>query len=144
MLFLSALFVMFSNKVYLGYYFLVFNAGPEFLITHPSVDVNEYGYNLRPSSLRDKVVNYIIECSGFIFFKPWFLYTLWGVFLILFHLRGQVPLIISMLILSGFLYLLGLIFLGNASDARLIFYSTVAFYFSTFVMFFQESKGKKT
>jgi hypothetical protein len=132
-------FCMLTNKIQLSYYLLGFNEGPEFLITHPSIDVNEYGYQLRQSSLRDKVVNYVIEWSGYSFLKPWFLYVIWFSLFMMFYIKRRVPLIISTLILSGSLYLTSLIFLGNAADARLIFYSTLAFYFSAFALCTQKS-----
>lgn len=133
---------MLSNKIQLSYYLLGLNDGPEFLITHPGIDENEYGYRLSKSVFRDKVVSYIIQWSGYSFFKPWLLYLTWSLLLVIFYIRQQVPLIVFTLFVSGALYLVGLIFLGNAADARLIFYSTTAFYFSTFVLIFRANIDK--
>lgn len=132
-----------NNKYQLGFYLFGLNEGPQFLITHPSVDANEYGYELKRSELRDWVVSTIVQNSGYIFLKPWFLYVIWFVFFILAYVFVGVPTIISMLILSGFLYILGLIFMGNAADARLIFYPTIVFYFSFYVLLFKKTSMNK-
>ena len=122
----------FNNKFQLTRYLLGANSGKQFLITAPSVDENEYGYSLSESSLRDSVVNYIVNASRLMFFKPWFLYLLSICALIrMVHIKALTESYLT-LFLSAIFYFASNVIFGNAADARLLFYSTTSLSIFTF------------
>ena len=117
--------------------------GKQFLITHPSVDKNEFGYVLPESSVREWAVRYIIDSSSIFFLKPWFIYL---VSLALF-VYGVVARLIGLemvtLGMSGFLYFMSLVGFGNAADARLPFYTNVIAIISIFIIISRILKKKE-
>jgi hypothetical protein len=114
----------FSHKAHLSKYLLGFNHGDQFLITAPSIDKNEYGYELADSSLRESIVTYIRTASQYSYLKPWFLYGMALALLIYRSWKKTRTIEEDVLVLSAFLYLMSLIVFGNAADARLVFYTT--------------------
>lgn len=123
----------FYNKFQLTKHMIGANAGEQFIITAPAIDKNEYGYSLPESPLRDTAVGYIIKASNLPFFRPWFIYLMSiGVFIYMFCVRKLTVEYLT-IFFSSSLYFAGLIMMGNATDARLLFYSTTAFLIFTFV-----------
>lgn len=117
----------FYNKYYMTKYLIGMHSGPQFLITHPYIDKNEYSIELGNSQLREKFVNYINKLSSLFLFKPWliiFLSTILLMWFSIFYYRDNFYLTIQS---SGIFYFLGIILLGNAADARLLFYSNTLF-----------------
>ena len=114
---------IFYNKFLLAKYLLGINHGDQFIITHPAIDDNEYGYFLHASPLRDKAISYILSASQMLIFRPWFFHLLNLVFLIFLLFKKRLSVEYACLYLSGAFYMAGIILFGNAADARLIFYS---------------------
>jgi hypothetical protein len=115
------------NKYHMTKYLIGMHSGPQFLITHPYIDKNEYSIDLGKSQLREKLVNYIYKYSSLYLFKPWIIIVLSTILVLwftVFYFRDNFYLIIQS---SGLLYFFGIILLGNASDARLLFYSNTLF-----------------
>lgn len=130
----------FSYKFQLTKYMVGANDGAPFLITHPYIDNNEYGYSLPASSLRNTVVAYIGNASQWAFFKPWFLYLASIVaFIYLIWIRALTASYLT-LFLSALFYFAGLVLFGNAADARLPFYATTAFLMVTGISVFEFMK----
>ena len=130
----------FSYKFSLTKYMIGANDGTQFLITAPSVDKNEYGYLLPKSSIRDSTVNYIIHASELPFFKPWFLYIIsFGSLVYLVWARALTA-GHSTIFLSAIFYFGGLVILGNAADARLLFYTTTTLSMFTFISILEPPK----
>lgn len=123
----------FYNKFQLGKFMLGGNQGAQFLITAPSINENEYGYELAKSPMRDSFVNYIIHSSEWVFFKPWFLYSLSLIALIFMVWSKAIAVDSLAIFLSGGFYLLGLLLFGNAADARLPFYTTTTLFLFTYI-----------
>lgn len=121
-------FCMLTNKILLSAYLFGWNDGTPFLITHPNIDENEYGYRLVPSKIRDRVVSLIISLSAILIFKAWVLAILCPLFLIVLFLRHRLTIALFAIYLSGLMYALGLVIFGNAADARLLFYSNSIFF----------------
>jgi len=119
---------MLTNKILLSEYLFGWNSGTPFLITHPNLDENEYGYKLVPSKMRDRAVSYIINFSAFPIFKAWVLVILCPLFLVGLLLRRRLNISFFAIYSSGLMYALGLIVFGNATDARLLFYSNSIFF----------------
>ena len=115
-----------NNKFQLAKHLLGANEGEQFLITHPSVDNNEYGYSLPESALRNVAVAYIIHAAKLPFFKPWFLYLISIVALAYMIRVKALTAGYLTLYLSAVFYFAGLVVFGNAADARLLFYTTSA------------------
>lgn len=130
------------NKYQMTKFLVGFNSGQQFLITNPSIIDNEYGYKLSDSKIRDFFVNYITNASKIFILKPWFIYLI--VFFVLFYLIIKRKLNIELFVLfsSSLLYFGGLVLLGNASDARLPFYTTVTFIIFLSLAFFEIKKLK--
>ena len=116
----------FYNKFQLTKYLIGAHKGPQFLITHPFIEKNEFGISLHPSFFRDLAVGYIYHSSRFPLFKPWFLYLFSIVLFVYSILTGRLTIEYSTIYFSGFFYLTGTILFGNAADARLPFYTTTA------------------
>ena len=131
------------NKFHLMRYMVGANSGTQFLITHPSVDKNEFGYELKDSKLREVFLSYIIETSSMFFVKPWFIYILSiGSFGWLYRRKKLKPEYLT-LYLSGIFYFSSFVLFGNAADARLLFYTTTTsalIIFITFIEFFLKGK----
>ena len=123
----------FSNKFQLTKYMVGADHAPQFLITSPSIDSNEYGYELVSSPIRDAVVTYIVDGSASVFFKPWFIYLIsFGLLLYMLKIKAMTGAHLT-LFLSAVFYFGGLIIFGNAADARLLFYTTTALSIFTFI-----------
>ncbi|MFZ3231125.1 MAG: hypothetical protein WA160_13035 [Pseudobdellovibrio sp.] len=133
-----------NNKYLLTKFMVGANVGPQFIITHPSVDENEYGYALQKSDLRDTGFKYIIGASQFSIFRPWFLYFV--TFILFAFILTKKTFVIEQIVLfsSGVFYLGGLIIFGNAADARLLFYSTTVFFIFTCFSLFDLKRTKST
>ena len=113
------------------------NPGTQFLITHPSVDKNEFGYKLEGSSLREFFLRYIIGGSSFFFVKPWFIYLISiGSFIWLYRNKKLKPEYLALYI-SGLFYFGSFVLFGNAADARLLFYTTTTSSLIIFVTFIE-------
>lgn len=130
----------FSHQASTAIYLLGINSGEQFLITDPEIFTNDYGFVVIPSSLQTRLVNYVVNVSSVWFVRPWVFLLLSVVSLasiVVFRRRlsittGQVLQLLT-LQLAGLMYLAGLILLGNASDARLPFFSTTCFVIVSFV-----------
>ncbi|WP_186405520.1 hypothetical protein [Candidatus Accumulibacter aalborgensis] len=121
------------HKLQLSKYLVGANEGDQFLITHPSIDENEYGYVLPASSLRDAVVTYVVEASQVVLLRPWFIYML-AIGALFYMCRVRALTVGSLtLFLSGGFYFGGLVVFGNAADARLLFYTTTALSIFVFI-----------
>ncbi len=120
------------------------NQGMQFLITHPSVDKNEFGYKLEDSKLREFFLSYIIGSSSLFFMKTWFIYLIsLGSFVWLYRNKKLKSEYLALYI-SGLFYFGSFILFGNAADARLLFYTTTAFSLIIFVTFIEIFlKGKR-
>ena len=131
------------NKFHMMKYMIGGNPGTQFLITHPSVDENEFGYKLKDSWLREFFLSYIIGSSSLFFVKPWFIYLISiGSFVWLYRNKKLMPEYFA-LYTSGLFYFGSFILFGNAADARLLFYSTTTsslIIFVTFIEFFLKHK----
>ena len=130
----------FNNKFQLTKYMLGANYGPQFIITAPSVDSNEYGYSLPKSPLRDDAVAYIGRAANLPFLRPWFLYLISVIMFICLIWRRALKIEYSIMFLSAVLYFAGLVALGNAADARLPFYTTTLVLIFTFISIFELKK----
>lgn len=127
---------IFNNKFQLVKYMIGANTGSQFLITSPAVDVNEYGYILEKSPMREFAVAYIIGASDQFFLRPCFLYLISiGVFVYMVLRRALTAGHLS-LFLSAMFYFGGLAIFGNAADARLLFYTTTALSIFSFISVF--------
>ena len=133
----------FYNKFNMMMYMVGANPGTQFLITHPYVDENEFGYKLEKSWLREFFLSYIIGSSSFFFVKPWFIYLISiASFIWLYRNKKLKPEYLT-LFFSGFFYFGSFILFGNAADARLVFYTTTTsslIIFVTFIEFFLKGK----
>lgn len=130
----------FSYKFQLAKYMVGANEGAQFLITHPLIDNNEYGYGLPESSLRNGAVAYITHASQLAFFKPWFLYLISiGAFVYMIRVRALTAGHLT-IFLSAIFYFAGLVMFGNAADARLLFYTTSALSIFTFISIYRIKK----
>lgn len=117
-------FCFLSNKYELTKYMTGANAGEQFILTAPAIDVNDYGYRLTDSAWRDRAVNYMTQKSSWMIFRPWFIYLLaLAAFVGLLVKRAATP-AHTAVFLSGVFYFGGLVMFGNAADARLLFYTT--------------------
>ncbi len=134
----------FYNKFNMMKYMVGANQGMQFLITHPSVDKNEFGYKLEDSKLREFFLSYIIGSSSLFFMKTWFIYLIsLGSFVWLYRNKKLKSEYLALYI-SGLFYFGSFILFGNAADARLLFYTTTAFSLIIFVTFIEIFlKGKR-
>jgi hypothetical protein len=133
----------FNHKFQLMKYLVGANKGGQFIITHPSIDNNEYGYSLPDSSLRDAASAYIVHASQLPFFKPWFLYRISiGSFICMVRVRALTAGYVT-IFLSAIFYFAGLVVFGNAADARLLFYTTTALSMFTFISMLEFKKRHK-
>ena len=122
----------FYNKFQLTKYMVGAGSGVQFLITSPAIDKNEYGYALSESSIRNLTVSYIVQASRVPLFKPWFLYIISiGAFVYMVRIKALNATYLT-IVLSACLYFVGLVWFGNAADARLLFYTTTALLMFTF------------
>ena len=127
----------FHYKFNMMMYMVGANPGTQFLITHPSVDKNEFGYKLEGSSLREFFLRYIIGGSSFFFVKPWFIYLISiGSFIWLYRNKKLKPEYLALYI-SGLFYFGSFVLFGNAADARLLFYTTTTSSLIIFVTFIE-------
>ena len=99
-------------------FMLGLNDGPMFLITHPNVNQNEFGYVKSQNLLQTLIFNYITSET---ILRPWVLYL--GVIAIFFTFirRSSQNFIRLTLVLSGSLYFVSFFIFGNAADTRLLF-----------------------
>ncbi len=112
------------NKLMLTRFLTGAHEGVQFIITHPSVDQNEYGYKLDDSKIRETAVNYIVKASPVFFFKPWFIYLFSLICFVYLAAKKRLSPGLVALYFSGVFYFGSLVIFGNAADARLLFYST--------------------
>jgi hypothetical protein len=123
----------FYNKYQLAKYLTGANKGDQFLITHPGIDENVYGYAWSKSSLRDAAFSHVVNASKYTIFAPWFIYLL-SILSLLYLMKYRALTVEYLTIyLSAILYLCGLVALGNAGDARLLFYTTSLLLMFTFL-----------
>ena len=127
----------FHYKFNMMMYMVGANSGTQFLITHPSVDENEFGYKLEGSSLREFFLRHVIGGSSFFFVKPWFIYLISiGCFIWLYRNKKLKPEYLALYI-SGLFYFGSFVLFGNAADARLLFYTTTTSSLIIFVTFIE-------
>lgn len=131
-----------NNKYLLTKFMVGANDGGQFIITHPSVDENEYGYALQKSDLRELGFRYIIGASQFSIFRPWFLYFITCILFVFILVKKTFIVEQIVLFFSGMFYLGGLILFGNAADARLLFYTTTVFFIVTCFSLFDFNRSK--
>lgn len=115
-----------ANKLQLAAHLTGVGSGQQFLITAPSIDKNEYGYQLAASPLRDAVVAYIFNASRWLVYRPWFIYAVATAALALAMWRRRSSGEVVVLYAAGACYLASLVAMGNAADARLPFFTTSA------------------
>jgi len=131
-----------SNKLELTKYMIGANEGAQFLITHPYIDSNEYGYVLPTSTFREAAVNYITHASYLPFYRPWFLYMLSVIaFVYLIKIGEMNAAYLSMFLSAGF-YFSSFVLFGNAADARLLFYTTTLLLIFPFVAVLEFKKKR--
>lgn len=124
---------IFNNKYNLTRYMIGANENGQFLITHPRIDENEFGYVFEDSSIRDAAFAYVGNVSHIHIVKPWFIYLL-SIFSFFYLLRIKALSTVNFTIfMSGCFYFGGLVMFGNAADARLLFYTTTTLSIFTFV-----------
>jgi len=113
-----------SNKAQLTAHLFGLRGDKPFLIITPQVDFNEFGYYLPNSVLRKEVEGFVISAAGLPIFKPWFLWVLClGVFCVYILRNRAIHGGYAALWCSATLYGAGLSMMGNAADARLLFYT---------------------
>lgn len=133
----------FSNKLELTKYLLGLNSGQQFIITAPAIDKNEFGYTLSESSVRNRVVHYIVSASNLFFLRPWFIYLLSFIALTWAYLSRRLSGAHLALYASAIFYLAGLIGFGNAADARLPFFTTLTLALTIFLSLNLKREYKK-
>lgn len=133
----------FSNKLELTKYLLGLNSGQQFIITAPAIDKNEFGYTLSESSVRNRVVDYIVYASNLFFLRPWFIYLLSSMGLIWAYSSHRLSGAYLALYASAIFYLAGLIGFGNAADARLPFFTTLILTLTIFLSLNLKRECKK-
>lgn len=111
------------NKLMLSKFLIGANEGGQFLVVTPQVDANKYGYTLPGSSVRDEVVQYILDRSQLVIFKPWVLYLVSILLFLWLAIIKKLNVEIVVVYLSAGFYFAGLALFGNAADARLLFYT---------------------
>ncbi|MFT6436869.1 MAG: hypothetical protein ACJAVI_004941 [Candidatus Azotimanducaceae bacterium] len=113
-------------------YILGFHEGQPFLLSHPGILENEFGYQANPE--RSKAfVQWFSNVSELTVFKPGFL-LVFSLFLVLFNSRRFNPFgIEGLLMWSGLSYWGSYLLFGNAADTRLLHYSNTVFAISIFV-----------
>lgn len=127
-----------NNKFQLTRYLIGANNKRQYLVVAPAIDANEYGYELRESPVRRKVVSYVAHVSWFPLFKPWFLYLM-SIAAFIYMLRIRVLTVESAtLYASSVCYFASLVVFGNAADSRLSFYTNtgvIVFLFTAVVAY---------
>jgi hypothetical protein len=129
-------YCFFNNKLLLTKYLIGANKGEQFLVTSAGIDRNEFGYKLPTFHLRDRVVQYIYSYSQVKIFRPWFLYLIAISITAIAFFKKIVIKEQIVLISSSAFYFMGIVFFGNAADARLLFYTTSALMLSAFISLF--------
>ncbi len=136
-----------SNKFLLAKYALGASFEEQFLLISPVVDLNEFGYFLPYSSLRNAVVKYAHIVSNLFFMRPWVFFFLSFPAMAFIALRGNQRIEHFVLFSSSMLYALGFFMFGNAADGRLLFYSTalnVIVVCLAVTMYFSKSRKQTT
>ena len=133
----------FYNKFQLTKYMLGANKGEQFLLTHDSIDENEYGYELPSSSFRDIFIFFIKGTSHIPFLRPWFIYTISFIAFIYMFWIKRLTLDYLVIFSSAIFYFVSLVMTGNAADARLPFYATSVFLILVFVSIVEFVKNRK-
>ncbi|MHC8298795.1 hypothetical protein [Pseudomonas sp. ZS1P83] len=121
------------NKFQLTRQLIGAHDGNQFIIIAPEIEENTYGYSLPKSTIRENLVNYVIDYSSKSLLKPWFIYFVCLVLLTLLLFIGRINLELVIILLSATLYLGGLVAFGNAADARLLFYTTTLIILGGFI-----------
>lgn len=121
------------NKLQLTKQLIGAHDGSQFIIVAPEIEENTYGYSLPKSTIREDLVNYIIDYSNESLLKPWFIYLACAAILTALSLTGRMNLELVIIFLSAILYLGGLVAFGNAADARLLFYTTTLIILGGFI-----------
>ncbi len=130
----------FDHRLEMTKHMLGFNLKKQYIITAPYIEDNEFGYVLRKSSTRNLVVSYIHNASRFPFFKPWFIYLVSIIgFIYLLNISRLQP-SHFILYLSGWLYFIGQVLVGNAADARLLFFTNTVFLIFIFICYSEYKK----
>ena len=110
------------------YYSLGINPGEQFLITAPEVHENPYGYELRYSPWRTAAFAYEYIAQHLFLFRPYFIWILTAAIILwkrklLTKLKGDLVFIA----LAALSYAASQFLFGNASDARLLFFTNWTF-----------------
>lgn len=122
-----------ANKYNIVKYLLGINNGDQYLLFHPTIDANKYGYYLPESSFRNSIVSYIANYSTVSFMRPWSIYLITIICFPFLYLYSRHQDLLLVLFSSALFYFFGLIFFGNAADARLPFYTTSIFSLINFI-----------
>ena len=131
---------IFSNKFELTKYLTGANSGEQFLLTHKVINDNEYGYAFKKSRIRGAAFSYIDMFSQFFVFKPWFIYFLSiAAFIYMLRIKELTPEYFT-LFMSAYFYFSGIVAFGNASDARLLFYTTTTLSIFIFISMLEFKK----
>jgi hypothetical protein len=135
----------FKNKYEILRFSIGANEGSQFLITDPELNTEEkdFGYRLYPSNLRSALVSYITGFDKIGYLKPWIIYIL--ALLAYFkmyskNLHKKEDLILGT---SSLLYFFSQVMIGNAADARLLFYSNTVMIIILFVSLYRITDGFK-
>jgi hypothetical protein len=133
----------FYQKYQVAMHMLGARENSQFIITNAAISENEYGFKLNPSNIRNSLVEYITEASKLFFLKPWFIYACALALILAAIMRRQLTVPIATILISSALYFAGLIFFGNAADARLPFFTTSGFLLVSAVLICNLLKGNK-
>jgi hypothetical protein len=126
------------------YYSLGMNPGEQFLITAPEVYKNPYGYELGFSLWRTGAFAYEFFAQYLFFFRPYFIWAVTATILIWRRRElSQIKPVLVILLLAALSYAASQFLLGNASDARLLFFSnwTIAI-IAAIGLFYRRSDSK--
>ena len=137
-------FCFFYHQLKMFQYLYGINPGGQFLITHPLIDKNEFGYVLKKSTLRDYYNYYILNSTKLFFFKPIFLFSIL-ILLYLIKRKNLNNVIINdnfkFLTISSLTYSASLIVFGNAADTRLLFYTNTVNLLLFFILLAYKKKS---
>jgi hypothetical protein len=126
------------------YYSLGLNPGEQFLITAPEVHENPYGYELRYSPWRNVVFAYEYIAQYLFVFRPYFIWILTAA-IILWRRKKLTKLRVdlSFIALAAASYAASQFLFGNASDARLLFFTNWTFaMIATVGLLYRQNDGR--
>lgn len=131
------------NKFHMTRFMLGANSGAQYLITKEEIDDNEFGYKFEKSNLRELTYKYITAFSKIPFLRPIFILLMAIVSFVYLIRSKKMTIELITVFMSGLFYLGSLVLFGNASDARLPFYSTSCFYLVAVIGFLEYRKARR-